>query len=193
MKPRFNEGTVGRCIALTALLLVNACSGVDGEGFDQDGANGDEGTAEGALHDATIMDGSAKLALVPAARASLRSATDITNPQFPRQVEYCGLIFKKSNNAGFSASGLYTTHELRHCEAKNVPIPAGSTIVGFYHTHTPDSVPGISEDDKVEARAKRRVYYVVTTKTKCTNGGYPAEKWDPAVGGDPKHVACLFF
>jgi proteasome lid subunit RPN8/RPN11 len=193
MKPRLNQGTVGRCVAVTTLLLVNACSGVDGEGLDQNEAEEDGATAEGALHDALIMDGSAKLALVSAAKASVRSASDVTNPQYPSQVEYCGLIFKKSTG-GFSASDLDTTHELRHCKAVNVPIPAGATVVGFHHTHTPDSGPGISEDDKIAAKASKRVYYVVSTKYKCSSGnGYLAEKWDPAVGGAPSHVGCLFF
>jgi hypothetical protein len=48
-----------------------------------------------------------------------------------------------------------------------ISLATGDKVVGYYHTHTAASAPGISPADKSEAITTNREYFVLSTATGC--------------------------
>lgn len=81
--------------------------------------------------------------------------------------EYCGLIVKVSATK-FRASAPETSNQDQFCAA-SVSLNPGEVVVGYYHTHTAASDPGISKKDKAAAKSysPKREYFVLSTVTGC--------------------------
>jgi hypothetical protein len=81
--------------------------------------------------------------------------------------EYCGLIVKVSATK-FRASAPETSNQDQFCGA-SVSLVPGEVVVGYYHTHTAASDPGISDKDEAAARSysPKREYFVLSTVTGC--------------------------
>ena len=147
-----------RAWALGILLSSAATSGC----LSQDEL-GDEGLQEprlGQLEQA-LYDSSDILTTAGSAMVDAYFATLADEDRF----EYCGLIVKKAAG-GFSAGAPKTSQLPLQCAAV-ISLSAGDKVVGYYHTHTAASVPGISTGDENEAITTMREYFVLSTATGC--------------------------
>lgn len=155
------KATVVFAVSMTSL----ACSGEATDLEFQSEEHVEVGTIEQALFDSAVMDTTAKNALLAAATATLASALDPLSGF--QQVEYCGHVIKKANNAGYRATLPETDYEIMFCQPAAPALGAGESRVGFYHTHTPASDPNFSPQDIQASEASGRKYYVISTLNGC--------------------------
>lgn len=147
----------------------------DDAAFDEE-APFELGQLEQALYESTDIRTTAGAAMVDAYHETLADG-DL--------YEYCGLIIKVSATK-FRASAPETSTLSQFCEASE-DLRTGEVVVGYYHTHTPASKPGISEKDKVVAGSSvpKREYFVLSTATGC------GQQYSPSTGATT-NLGCPF-
>jgi len=149
------------------IVLSAATSGclsqdeIDGEDLQEQAL----GQLEQALYDSSDIRTTAGSAMVDAYFATLADGDAF---------EYCGLIVKKP--AGDFRAGAPKTSRLSLKCAATISLATGEKVVGYYHTHTAASLPGISTADKQESIATKREYFVLSTATGC------GEQYSPSTG-----------
>lgn len=156
-----SDGGRARSWRVWAIIGIVLSAGTSGC-LSQDEMDGEDlqdqelGQLEQALYDSSDIRTTAGSAMVDAYFATLADAD---------QFEYCGLIVKKPAG-GFRAGAPNTSRLPLRCAA-TIALATGEKVVGYYHTHTAASVPGISTPDKQEAIATKREYFVLSTVTGC--------------------------
>jgi len=165
-----------RTWAVTLLLSAAATSGC----LSQDELDGEDlqepelGQIEQALYESSDIRTTAGSAMVDAYAATLADGD---------RFEYCGLIVRKAAG-GFSAGAPSTSGLPLRCNAI-ISLATGDKVVGYYHTHTAASVPGISAGDKSEAITTNREYFVLSTATGC------GQRYLPRTG-TRENLGCAF-
>jgi hypothetical protein len=145
--------------ALVALLVCGvaaSCASSDDDPSQDEPEEPELGVLEQALYDSNDIVTTAGAAMVDAYFATI-DAGDF--------FEYCGLVVQKRDGT-FRASPPVTSRAPRVCRLTISRNP-GDKIVGYYHTHTSASIPGISPDDLAEAHLTGREYFVLSTVTGC--------------------------
>jgi proteasome lid subunit RPN8/RPN11 len=150
-------------LAFVAMGALVACS--SGDQWERDDDSAELGQLEQSLYDSPDIRTTARIALIDAYFATLADG-DVS--------EFCGLIVRKPDGT-FRGSPPESSSLPFFCKPK-MTLADGERVVGYYHSHTPASVPGISPKDRREADASRREYFVISTETFC------AEQYSPSTG-----------
>lgn len=154
-------------IVVSLAAFMGACSGDSLDSSEDDSLDSSEddsldaseeevGSLEQALFDSDDIRTTAGSAMI--------NAYDLTLGDGDR-FEYCGLIVRKTNG-DFRAGRPTTTREEQRCNC-TITIDPGELLVGYYHTHTAASAPGLSPADISVSESTALQYFVLSTATGC--------------------------